>query len=446
MKLVKKQVIYKLPLAQFSSDSNWAIQSLANTANILGGGTPDTSVPEYWSPNEIPWATPTDITGTEGNEITSTTKYISKAGLKQTTLIPGNSVLITSRATIGAAKINRVPMAINQGFAALVPKPGYSAEYLFHLIEIIKPTLVRISAGTTFLEASRREIRKILARIPNKNEQRRIADTVKLADDAIDKAKEELEATRELMKSLLHSLFTLGLSRPEGLYKDKWITCPSHWPIKPLKSFAKITSGFTMGRDLSRYETVVVPYVTVANVQDGYFELSNISSTEIKKEEIHTDLLEYGDILMTEGGDRDKLGRGGIWRNEIKPCSYQNHIFRIRLDAKEYKPELFHFLIQTYQAKNYFYARAKQTSNLCTINSRELKNWPVPIPPEDEQETMIKALQAIEQQKTSTEKKINTLEEVKKSLIQNLLTGKIRLPVEESSAKPARSLKEVVNG
>jgi type I restriction enzyme S subunit len=342
----RKEGIYKLPLTQFPDDCDWPGLSLATTAEVLGGGTPDTGVVEYWEPAEIPWATPTDITGTEGNEIVRTERSISNAGLKQSTLIPENSVLMTSRATIGAAKINREPMAINQGFAAFVPKPGYSTEYLFHLIEILKPTLVRLGAGTTFLETSRREIKKVLARVPVEDEQRRIAAALKLADDAIAKAKAELEATRELKRSLLRSLFVEGLSHPQGLHRSKWITCPAHWTIKPLRHFAKITSGFTMGRDLSRHETVTVPYVTVVNVQDGRFELNNISSIEIKNEELNTDLLQYGDILMTEGGDRDKLGRGGMWREAIAPCSYQNHIFRVRLDIDEYKPELFHFLIR----------------------------------------------------------------------------------------------------
>lgn len=282
-----------------------------------------------------------------------------------------------------------------------------------------------------------RDYQRLLLPWPEPNEQRRIAAALKLADDAIAKAKAELAATRELKGSLLRSLFSEGLTQPDGLHKSKWITCPTHWNIKSLKAFAKISSGFTMGRDLSRYGTVTVPYVTVVNVQDGRFELSDISSIEIKEEELETDLLQYGDILMTEGGDRDKLGRGGMWREEITPCSYQNHIFRVRLDAEEYKPELFHFLIQTYQAKNYFYSHAKQTSNLCTINSRELKNWPVPIPPMEEQEIMVDAFQAVERQESAAEKKVDALQQVKKSLLQNLLTGKIRLPIEQGEALTA---------
>jgi len=198
--------------------------------------------------------------------------------------------------------------------------------YLYYLLGFLNLDLLNAATGVPGL--TRRDAHDILGAFPDIKEQRRIAAVLKLADDAIQKARVELDSTRELLRSLLRELFTEGLRRPQGLHRSKWITCPSHWDIKPLKLFSEISSGFTMGRDLSRHETVSVPYVTVVNVQDGRFDLSNIGSIEIKKEELNTDLLKYGDILMTEGGDRDKLGRGGVWREEISPCSYQNHIFR----------------------------------------------------------------------------------------------------------------------
>jgi restriction endonuclease S subunit len=137
-----------------------------------------------------------------------------------------------------------------------------------------------------------RDYQKLLLPWPELDEQRRIAETLKLVDYAIDMTDAELSAMRNLKKSLLRSFFTEGLFHPKGLYHSKWITCPAHWTIQPLNQFSKITSGFTMGRDLSRCETVTVPYVTVVNVQDGHFELSDISYIEIKKEELNTDLLQ----------------------------------------------------------------------------------------------------------------------------------------------------------
>lgn len=317
-------------------------------------------------------------------------------------------------------------------FFVLSALEGVDPDFLFSLVTagpFHRRLISRMEGSTGRLRITRDTLKKWLAvPLPDLIEQHRIAAALKLADDAIIIAKAELEAMRELKRSLICSLFADGLSQPQGLHRSKWITCPANWKIKPLNQVAKVTSGFTMGRNLSRHDTVTVPYVTVVNVQDGRFELRDISSIEIKEEELNTHLLQHGDILMTEGGDRDKLGRGGMWREEIAPCTYQNHIFRVRLDAEEYKPELFHFLIQTYQTKNYFYAHAKQTSNLCTINSRELKNWPVPIPPMPEQKKMIGALEAAEKQEKAVSEKVEALQQVKKSLLKNLLTGKIRIP------------------
>jgi type I restriction enzyme S subunit len=332
------------------------------------------------------------------------------------------------RAPVG--ELNRADQnyAIGRGIAALKAKE-VDPDFLYYGLYRWRQSFQRLGQGSTFEAITTRQLKQVIVALPeNTEEQRRIAGALKLADEAIAKVQGELEAAQELKASLLRFVFRTGLSTPSGLHESKWITCPAHWDIKPLKAFAKVAAGFTMGRDLSRFETVEVPYVTVVNVQEGRFDLSAISSIQIKPEELETDLLEHGDILMTEGGDRDKLGRGGMWRADVAPCSYQNHIFRVRLDRGVYKPELFHFLIQTFQAKNYFYAHAKQTSNLCTINSRELKKWPVPIPPRNEQEKMIEVLDAIEKQQWAIWYKVLTLQDLKKSLLHNLLTGKIRLP------------------
>ena len=297
--------------------------------------------------------------------------------------------------------------------------------FLYYLLGFLNLDLLNAATGVPGL--TRRDAHDILGAFPDLEEQRRVAAALKLADEAIQEARAELDSARELFRALLKSLFEFGVAASDGLYHSKWLTCPAHWSIRPLKEISSVHSGFTMGRDLSRAETVEVRYVTVVNVQDGRFDLRGIGSVEIKREELATATLRYGDILMTEGGDRDKLGRGAMWRNEVDQCVFQNHIFRVRL-GPDYKSELFHFLIQTYQAKRYFYAHAKQTSNLCTINSRELKNWPVAIPPIPEQERMIEVLQAAEHQCSAVEAKIESLQGLKRSLLQNLLTGKVRIP------------------
>jgi type I restriction enzyme S subunit len=263
---------------------------------------------------------------------------------------------------------------------------------------------------------------------PSLVEQQQIARVLRNIRELIRATYAKLEAARKLKKALVQNLFTRGMSgRPSEVFRTKWFEVPSTWKERRLAAVASVEAGFTMGRDLSGNETVEVPYLTVVNVQEGTLALTEIECVTVKRTELEGLLLRPGDILMTEGGDRDKLGRGGIWRGEIEPCVYQNHIFRVRLMADTYLPELFHFFIQSWHVKKYFYAHAKQTNNLCTINSRELKRLPLFEPSKDEQKEMIAILQAADDEIVAVQTEIEKLNEVRRSLLQNLLTGQARV-------------------
>jgi type I restriction enzyme S subunit len=152
-----------------------------------------------------------------------------------------------------------------------------------------------------------------------------------------------------------------------------------------------------------------------------------VSESLLKLTEVPDGLLQVGDVLMTEGGDRDKLGRGAIWDGQIDQCAYQNHIFRVRLDNDLYRAKLFHYLIQAVDSKAYFYAHAKQTSNLCTINSRELGRFEVAVPEIDEQDEMVQQLEAADRLVDAATRQRDAAERLKGSLLQNLVTGQVRV-------------------
>lgn len=106
-----------------------------------------------------------------------------------------------------------------------------------------------------------------------------------------------------------------------------------------LSNIASVSGGITKGRKLDRCDTLTLPYLRVANVQNGFLDLREVKSIQLKKSEKDKYLLKYGDVLYTEGGDRDKLGRGTVWRNEIENCVHQNHVFKARLDLAYALPE-----------------------------------------------------------------------------------------------------------
>lgn len=155
---------------------------------------------------------------------------------------------------------------------------------------------------------------------------------------------------------------------------------PNAWVTCPLTAVSDIVSGVAKGRQLGG-ATVTVPYLRVANVQAGHLDLSEVKEIEVLETEVSKYRLIAGDILMTEGGDRDKLGRGTIWRGQIDPCIHQNHVFRVRPAAESMLPEFLNYYMLTPQARSYFLQCAKQTTGIASINRTQLSGLPVPLPP-----------------------------------------------------------------
>ena len=141
-------------------------------------------------------------------------------------------------------------------------------------------------------------------------------------------------------------------------------------------------------------ESIELPYLRVANVQNGYLDLTEIKTIQLKESEREKFLLQYGDVLYTEGGDRDKLGRGTVWRNEIENCVHQNHVFKARIIEKFAVPEYLAYWSMGMTARNYFFKNAKQTVNLASINKTVLSNLPIPIVSLDMQKEIVNNIES----------------------------------------------------
>lgn len=166
----------------------------------------------------------------------------------------------------------------------------------------------------------------------------------------------------------------------------------------------------------------------VANVQDGHLDLSEIKEIDVPVGQVERFRLHLDDVLLTEGGDFDKLGRGCVWRNEILDCVHQNHIFAVRVTKQEtILPQFLACQIQSAHAKNYFLSCAKQTTNLASINSSQIKELPVLLPPLDEQRGIVHALSIWDASIEKTERLIAAKEKRKTGLMAELLTGRRRI-------------------
>jgi len=188
-----------------------------------------------------------------------------------------------------------------------------------------------------------------------------------------------------------------------------------------LGSIAQVAGGLALGRSVSEREGVEVPYLRVANVQDGYIDTSEMKSVRVLPGEIERYRIRKGDLLLTEGGDLDKLGRGAVWDGRIPVCLHQNHLFRVRSDRNVVLPEYLSLYVSSQWGKRYFLGAAKQTTNLATISSSQLKSMPIPCPELRIQRKILRILDSMTQSEQSTEASIAKMQSVQEGLLSKLL-------------------------
>lgn len=191
---------------------------------------------------------------------------------------------------------------------------------------------------------------------------------------------------------------------------------PLGWQLSPFDAIADIQGGVTKGRKLAGKETVEVPYLRVANVQRGYLDLTHVKTIQVLPEDTEKYKLLSGDLLITEGGDWDKVGRTALWEAQVEGCLHQNHIFRARLPDGIALNVWILLYMNADLARSYFADSAKQTTNLASINMTQLRSCPIPLPPLAEQKRIVAKVDELmhlcdrlEQQLTEAETTAQTL-------------------------------------
>lgn len=187
------------------------------------------------------------------------------------------------------------------------------------------------------------------------------------------------------------------------------------WPTEPLGAICEIVSGITKDSKKQGDDYREVPYLRVANVQRLQLDLSEVKTIPAKESTIASYRLEPGDILLNEGGDRDKLGRGWIWQGQISECIHQNHVFRARIRNGKAIPKWIAYYANTNEARAYFLATGKQTTNLASISKKNLGALPVPLPPVDIQESIVAE---IDTQLSRLDETVTTLQGIQAKLKQ----------------------------
>lgn len=260
-------------------------------------------------------------------------------------------------------------------------------KYLFYYLtqDIFRRDAKRNMSGAVGqLRVPKRYLEECIIPAPSVDEQDKIIAKIEELFSETDSADGLLTSATKLLKiyqqAVIDSVF-------DAIWSDDNLTT--------LNDVADIRGGVTKGRKLKDTEIIQLPYLRVANVQDGYLDLKQIKYIPGSVADLERYKLQYGDILFTEGGDKDKLGRGTIWRNQIEDCIHQNHIFRARVDLTKTDPEYVSFAAQTTRSRHYFFSKAKQTTNLASINMTQLKLLEIPNVSIDKQKEVVSKIQSM---------------------------------------------------
>ncbi|MBD2126682.1 restriction endonuclease subunit S [Microcoleus sp. ZQ-A2] len=277
--------------------------------------------------------------------------------------------------------------------------------------------------------------------LPSIQEQEDIAtfldrETIRI-DTLITKKCEFIDLLQKKRSATVTHAVTRGLD-PQVSMKDsglEWIDkIPAHWEVKRLKFTADIQTGLTLGKDYKGRNIVNRPYLRVANVQDGFLDLETITEISIPVEDTSRYELKFGDVLMTEGGDFDKLGRGYVWEEQIEGCLHQNHVFAVRPNLEHLDSHYLAALMTSHYGKAYFTSTSQQTTNLATTNRTKLSNFPMPLPDVAEQKNIIDYISKKNQQLLLVIEKltqqIDTLQKYRSALVSAAITGKIDMSEE----------------
>ncbi len=304
-----------------------------------------------------------------------------------------------------AFKYVEVDFAIGaDGVKLLNPKIDADKKFLFYYLKQLKLEDAGYSRHFKFLKET-------YIPIPPLETQKQIAAVLEKADQLRKDCQQMEQELNSLAQSVFIDMFGDQLALPHDV----------------LGNVSNVVSGVTKGQKHNNKVIVKAPYMRVANVQAGYLNLNEIKEIEVKESDVEKYKLEVGDVLLTEGGDYDKLGRGAIWNGEVDNCIHQNHVFRVRLDTELYTSQWFNGYLKTDFAKRYFLKCAKKTTNLASINITQLKGLPMPNIDIKEQVRFEKIMTSINSQMFSNAELANEYDESFNALMQKAFKGELNL-------------------
>ena len=386
-------------------EGEWEETTIANVATVVGGGTPETSIKEYWD-GDIIWFTPSEIG--KKKYVAYSERTISCEGMNNSSakLLPIGTILLSTRATIGEASIATQSCCTNQGFQSLIANENINNEFLYYLIATKRKDLLRKSCGSTFLEISAKEIRKIKVRYASYEEQSKIARFLALIDERIATQSRIIDKLQSLMKGL-----------------NNYLMDNSSWENVRVGDFMDFYSTNSLSWEQLDYKQGKIKNLHYGLIHSGLptlidcclCTLPNIKDEFLLKQ--HT-LCEDGDVAFADASeDTNEVGKAVEFYN----CKEQSVVCGLHTIHGRDKANLtiVGFKGFAFNAK-YFHdqlRRISQGSKIYSISTENVKSCYLRIPSKSEQRQVARLLSTFLQKINIAEQELKAYQEQKKYLL-----------------------------
>ncbi|KAB1232237.1 restriction endonuclease subunit S [Chryseobacterium viscerum] len=412
-----------------SNNNLWKELKMENLGQIVSGGTPKTDMPNFWDGN-ISWITPTDVTALKGKKyISSTKRKISDEGLKNSSanMLPINTLIVCTRATIGDSVINKFPISTNQGFKSLITKPDVSSEYMYYWVSNNKKELIQQSSGSTFLELSTKSFKNLSVLLPPLQEQQKIAEILSTVDDKIEVIDQQIIQTQELKKGLMQRLLTKGIGHTEFMDSPLGMI-PESWEVVELVSHITLLSGFAFKSDGFNEEGKGIKLLRGINITIGKLRWNDKLDRwwDLPFDEIEKYSAKVGDLVISMDGSLVGRNYARVQEEDL-PLLIVQRVACIRANST-LDLEFLNQIIGSPLWLNYVDA-VKTSSGIPHISAKNIREFKIPFPPITEQKQVASILSIVDDKLEVLSEKKTHYQELKQGLMQQLLTGKIRVKV-----------------
>jgi type I restriction enzyme S subunit len=401
---------------------NWKTYKLSDTLKIIGGGTPKTSVPEYWD-GDIPWLSVKDFQG-EKKFVSETEKSITQLGLEKssTKLLPKDAMIISARGTVGELAVLEREMAFNQSCYGLLPNEKTDRDFLYYLVKQKIRELQGLSYGSVFDTITTKTFDGLDAHIPDLKEQTQIANILSAIDDKIENNLATNKTLEDMAIALYKHWFVDFGPFQDGEFVDSELgPIPKGWEVKSVYSLAQFINGAAFkSKDFVEDIKLGLPVIKIVEIKQGITSQTKYSNKELDPKYI----INNNDILFPWSGNPHTSLGIHLW--DKGKALLNQHLFVVRVDSSKSK----YFVYNT--LKNLLptfinLATHKQTTGLGHVTVSNLKELKIPIGTNKIISEYEKQAKPIMELTYNNQIENQNLTKLRDTILPKLISGEVRL-------------------